>query len=95
MDVHPGRRIVADASVDRDAGHLDGDPDRQVRFRELGLGFPWAWDEEVAAGAARLPAHRSERLAAACPVAEDAIAEEANRRGVSRAAGREREWSDV
>jgi hypothetical protein len=74
---------------------LDDDRDRRVQFRELGRGFPWAWDEEVAAGAARLPAHRNARLAAACPVAGDAIAEQALRQDVPRDVGRERESSDA
>jgi hypothetical protein len=64
-----------------------------VKFQGLARGFPWAWDEEVAAGVAHLPAHHGARLAAACPVAADALAEAALRRGVRRAVGPERELS--
>jgi len=68
---------------------LDGDHGRRAQFQELGRGCPWAWDEEVAAGAVRLPAHQSERLAVGCRVAEDGIAWEVLRRGEQVAAGRE------
>ena len=46
-----------------------------VKFRAQVHGFPSAWDEEVAAAAERRPVHQSVRLAAACPVGADAIAE--------------------
>jgi hypothetical protein len=61
-----------------------------VKFRELVRGFPWAWDEEVVAGVAHLPAHQSAQLAAACRVAEDAFAEVVLRRGVQDAVALER-----
>ena len=67
MDGHPARRIVEGAWAGPDAGHLAGDHDHQARFRGLGRGFPWAWDEEVAADEARLQGRQSARLAAACP----------------------------
>ena len=75
MDVRPGRRIVAGAWAGRDAGHWGDDRGRQARFREPGHGFPWAWDEEVAAGQGRLPERQSARLAAVCPVVADELAE--------------------
>jgi len=87
MDGHPGRPIVAGAWAGQDAGHWDDDPDHRAQFRELGHGFRWAWDEEVVAAEAHLLAHRSARLAAACPVAADAIAKAVFRRGVFPAAG--------
>ncbi|HET6930435.1 MAG TPA: hypothetical protein VFI45_08945 [Candidatus Acidoferrum sp.] len=46
-----------------------------VKFRGPGRGFPWAWDEEVAAAAGRQPGHQSVRLGVVCLVASDAIAE--------------------
>ena len=95
MDVHLDRRIVAGASAGPDAGHWDDDHGRRARFRELGRGFRWAWDEEVAVGAAHLPERQSARPAAACPVAEDAIAEAALRRDVPRVVGPERASSDA
>lgn len=54
-------------------------------FRALARGFPWAWDEEVAAGAAHRPAHQGVRLAVAFPVVADANVEAALRRGVRAA----------
>jgi len=63
------------ASAGPDAGHSAGDHGRPEQFRELARGFPWAWGEEVVAGAAHLPVRQSARLAAASPVAADAIAE--------------------
>lgn len=75
-------------------GHWDGDRDHRVQFRELGHGFPWAWDEVVAAGAARLPGRQSARLAAACLVAADAIEEAVPHRDVPRADGPEDASSD-
>jgi len=61
--------------ADRDAGHLADDRDHPAMFREPGHDFPWAWDEEVAVGAAQGTARQSARLAAASPVAAGAIAE--------------------
>ena len=95
MDGHPARRIVEGAWAGPDADHLAGDRDHQARFRELGRDFPWAWDEEVAADEARLPERQSARLAAACPVGADALAEAALRRDVPRAVGPERGWWDA
>lgn len=95
MDGHPGRRIVGGASAGPDADHLAGDHDRRARFREQGRGFPWAWDEEVAAGEAHLPERQSARLAAACQVAADALAEEVLRRDVLTVAGPARGLSGV
>jgi hypothetical protein len=69
---------------------LDDDHDHRARFRELGRGFPWAWDEEVVVGAEQLRKRRGARLADACLVAADARAEEMLLRGVPRAAGLER-----
>jgi hypothetical protein len=46
-------------------------------------------------GAAHLPERQSARPAAACPVAEDAIAEAALRRDVPRVVGPERASSDA
>ncbi|HEV2102029.1 MAG TPA: hypothetical protein VGR58_04545 [Candidatus Acidoferrum sp.] len=94
MDGHLARRIVGGASAGPDADHLAGDHDRRARFREPGRGFPWAWDEEVAADEARLPERQSARLAAVCPVAADALAE-VLRQDVPRAVGPERGWSDA
>jgi hypothetical protein len=71
---------------------LAGGHGLRAQYRELARGFPWAWDEEVVAGAARLPVRWSVRLAAGCPVAADATAKKVHRRGVPRAAGPEREW---
>ena len=87
MDGHLARRIVEGAWAGPDAGHLAGDHGHRVRFRELGRGFPWAWDEEVAADEARLQGRQSARLAAACPVGADALAEEVLRRDAPRAVG--------
>jgi hypothetical protein len=95
MDVHPGRRIVAGALADPDAGHLDDDHDHLARFRELVHGFPWAWDEEVVADEARLPEHQSARLAAACLVAGDARVKAVLRRDVPQAVDPEHAWSDA
>jgi hypothetical protein len=89
------RRIVAGASAGRDADHWADDHDHRARFREPGRGFRWAWDEEVVAGAARLPEHQSERLAAGCLVGADAIAEAVLRRDVPQAVGPEHAWSDA
>jgi len=74
------------ASAGPDAGRWAGDRGHQGQFQELARGFPWAWDEEVVAGAAHLPARQSARLAVASPVAADAI-EVVLRRGVPQAAG--------
>lgn len=87
MDGHLARRIVGGASAGPDADHLAGDHDRRARYRAQGRGFPWAWDEEVAADEARLPERQSARPAAACPVAADALAEEVLRRDVPTVAG--------
>jgi len=95
MDGHPDRPIVAGALAGPDAAHLDDDLGRQVQFRELAHGFQWAWDEEVVAGAAHLPTHRSARLAAAYPVAADALAKAVLRRDVPRAVGPEYASSDA
>jgi hypothetical protein len=91
MYVRPARQTVAGASVGPDAGRLAGDHGLRAQCRELVRGFPWAWDEEVVAGAARLPVRWSARLAAGCPVGADATAEAALHQGVPRAAGPERE----
>jgi hypothetical protein len=90
MDVHPARRIVAGASAGRDAGHWDDDHDHRARFRELVHGFPWAWDEGVAAGAGQLRKLQDARLAAGCLVAVDAIGEGVLRQDVLRDVGPER-----
>jgi hypothetical protein len=95
MDGHPGRRIAAGAWVGRDADRWAGDHGLRARFRELGRGFPWALNEEVAAGAAQLRKRRGALLAAACLVAVDAIADAVLRRDVRRAAGPERASSDA
>jgi len=89
------RRIAAGASADPDADHSAGDHDHLAQFRELGRGFRWAWDEEVAAGAAHLPERQGARLAAACPVVADALEEEVLRRDVPRDVGPERASSDA
>jgi hypothetical protein len=78
------------ASAGPDAGHSAGDRGHPEQFRELARGFPWAWGEEVVAGAAHLPARQSARLAVASLVVADAIAEVVLRRGVPQAAGPER-----
>jgi hypothetical protein len=95
MYVRPARQTVAGASVGPDAGRSAGDHGHPEQFREPARGFPWAWDEEVVAGAAHLPARQIARLAVASPVAADAIAEAVLRRGVPQAAGPERESSDA
>lgn len=95
MDGHPGRRIVAGASAGRDAGHSGDDRGRRARFREPVHGFPWAWDEEVVAGGARLPENQSARLAAACLVVADALADAVLRRDVPWVAGPERALWDA
>src|SRR5689334_21509546 len=87
MDGHLARRIVGGASAGPDADHLVGDHDRRARFREQGRGFPWAWDEEVVVGEARLPERQSVRPVAVCPVAADALAAELLRRDVLTVAG--------
>jgi hypothetical protein len=89
MYVRPVRQTVAGASADPDAGHLAGARALLAQFQELARGFPWAWDEEVVAGAAHLQARQSARLAVASPVAADAIAEVVLRPGVPQAAGPE------
>jgi hypothetical protein len=61
-----------------------------VKSPALARGSPWALDEEVVAGAARLPVHQSARLAAVCPVAADALEEAALHRDVSQAVVPER-----
>jgi len=82
------------ASAGPDAGRWAGDRGHRAQFQELARGFPWAWDEEVAAGAAQLLKRQDARLAAACRVAADAFAEAVlRRRGVLRAVGPERELS--
>jgi hypothetical protein len=91
MNVHPARQIVGGASVDPDAGRSAGGRGLPAQFREPARGFPWAWDEEVVAGAARWPAHRIALLVVAFRVAEDAIAEADRRLDASRAAGPERD----
>jgi hypothetical protein len=65
-------------------------------FREPGHGFPWAWDEEVAVGAAQLTARQSGLLAAVSPDAGGAIAEAELRRAVPWAVvlGRDQEHED-
>jgi len=83
------------ASAGPDAGRSAGGRGLPAQFRELARGFPWAWDEEVVAGAAHLPARQNARLAVANPVAADAIAMEVLHRGVPQAAGPERESSDA
>jgi hypothetical protein len=55
-------------------------------FRERGHGFPWAWDEEVAVGAAQWTMRQSGQLAAVSPDAGAAIAEVELRQGVRWAA---------
>ena len=95
MDVHPARPIVAGASAGPDAGHWAGDHGHRAQFRELGRGFPWAWDEEVAVGAAQLRKRRDARIAAACLVAGDARVKAVLRRDVPQAAGPEHAWSDA
>jgi len=89
MYVRPVLQTVAGALVGPDAGRSAGDHGRPAQFREPARGFPWAWGEEVVAGAAHLPARQSARLAVASPVAADAIAMEVLRRGVPQAAGPE------
>ena len=63
-------------------GRLADDRGLPVKFRGRARGFPWAWDEEVAAVAAHRPARRGVRLAAAFPVVADANVEAALRRDV-------------
>jgi hypothetical protein len=91
MCVRPARPIVAGASAVPDAGHSADAHGLPAQFQALARGFPWAWDEEVVAGAAHLPERQSERLAAANPVAEDAIAGAVLRPVVPQVAGPERE----
>jgi hypothetical protein len=81
------------ASAGPDAGHSACVRGHPAQFRELARGFPWAWDEEVVAGAAQLLKRQGARLAAACRVAADAFAESVLRRGVLPAVGPERELS--
>jgi hypothetical protein len=75
MDVRLARRIVAGASAGRDAGRWAGDRGHPAKSLEPDHGFPWAWDEEVAGGAAHPPVRQSARLAVASPVAADEFAE--------------------
>lgn len=83
------------AWADRDAGHWGDDHGRRARFRELVHGFPWAWDEEVAAGEARLRERPSARLAVARQVAGDALADEELLRDVPGVVGPGRAWWDA
>jgi hypothetical protein len=69
---------------------LAGDHGRRARFREPGHGFPWAWDEEVAADEGRLPEFRSARLGAVCLNAVGAAVKTVHRRDVQWAVGPER-----
>jgi hypothetical protein len=61
-----------------------------VKCQGLARDFPWAWDEEVAAGAAHLPARQGEPLGAAFRVAADAIVGVVLRQGVRPAVVQER-----
>ena len=78
--------------VGPDAGRWAGDRGHPGQFQELARDFPWAWDEEVVAGAAWLLKRQGARLAAACRVAADAFVA-ALHRGVLPAVGLERELS--
>jgi len=78
--------------VGPDAGRWAGDRGHPGQFQELARDFPWAWDEEVVAGAAWLLKRQGARLAAACRVAADAFVA-ALHRGELPAVGLERELS--
>jgi hypothetical protein len=92
-DAHLARQIAVGALVGPDAGRLAGDRGHPAQFQELGRGFPWAWDEEVVASAARLLKRRGAQLAAACRIAAGALAEEVVHWDARRAVGPERESS--
>ena len=66
-----------------------------MKFLAPARGFPWAWDEAVAAGVAQLWKPQDARLAAVFLVAADALAEAVFRRGVPPVAGPERALSDA
>ena len=92
MDVHPDHLVAAGASVGQAADRWDAgrDLDRGLRAscRESDRDCRSASGARVAADVGPAPAHLGARLAAACQVAVDAIAQAAHRRDERRVAGR-------
>ena len=91
MDVRPDQLVAAGASVGRAADRWDAgrDLDRGLRAscRESGRGCRSASGARVAADVGLAPARLGARLAAACRVAVDAIAQAAHRWAERRVAG--------